>query len=118
VANRIEQSIRALIASPRPEFGSRLEPLLDVVERLGPLWPGEPNGSYKSALAATLASAHKALHALYKPDETAEGRAFRKARERDPAANQNAQSIVIHSLHRPGAPGIDAGPVALREAFP
>ena len=31
----------------------------------------------------------------------------RMARKKDPAANQNAQSIVIHSLHRPGAPGID-----------
>ncbi len=36
---------------------------------------------------------------------------FALARQRDPAANHNAQSIVIHSLHRPGAPGIDQ-PVA------
>ena len=49
---------------------------------------------------------HQALHALFKPDETAEGRAVAIARRDNPAADQNAQSIVIHSLHRPGAPGI------------
>ncbi len=48
---------------------------------------------------------------MLKPDETAEGRAVAIARRNNPAADQNAQSIVIHSLHRPGAPGIDpAGP--------
>ncbi len=31
----------------------------------------------------------------------------RLARQKDPAANMNAQSIVIHPLHRTGAPGID-----------
>ena len=35
---------------------------------------------------------------------------FAIARKNDPAANMNAQSVVIHSLHRPGAPGIDAAP--------
>ena len=59
------------------------------------------------ALAQALEVTHERLHERLKPDETAEGRAFRLARQRDPAANLNAQSIVIHSLHRPGAPGID-----------
>ncbi len=51
---------------------------------------------------------------MFKPDETAEGRAVGIARRTNPAADQNAQSIVIHPLHRPGAPGIEpqgpAGP--------
>jgi hypothetical protein len=46
---------------------------------------------------------------MFKPDENAEGRAIAKARRSNPAADQNAQSIVIHSLHRPGSPGIEAG---------
>jgi hypothetical protein len=29
----------------------------------------------------------------------------------NPAADQNARSVVIHPLHRPGAPGINAKPV-------
>ena len=57
---------------------------------------------------------------MFKPDETAEGRAVAIARKASPAADQNAQSIVIHPLHRPGAPGIDPKPlvhtVATREA--
>ncbi len=32
---------------------------------------------------------------------------FAIARQQSPAANANAQSIVIHSLHRQGAPGLD-----------
>ena len=36
------------------------------------------------------------------------------ARKNSPAANANAQSIVIHSLHRPGAPGLD---VAVKPAL-
>ena len=60
-----------------------------------------------AALAQALKVTHRQLHERLKPDETAEGRAFRLARQRDPAANLNAQSIVIHPLHRPGAPGID-----------
>ncbi len=59
---------------------------------------------------------HKRLHERLKPDETAEGQAFAAARNNDPAANQNAQSIVIHSLHRKGAPGIDPQPVPARAA--
>jgi hypothetical protein len=53
-----------------------------------------------------LEATHKRLHERLKPDETAEGRAFALARQKDPAANHNSESIVIHSLHRPGAPGI------------
>ena len=58
-------------------------------------------------MARALEATHRRLHERLKADETAEGQAFAAARKRDPAANQNAQSIVIHSLHRPGAPGID-----------
>ncbi len=53
---------------------------------------------------------------MFKPDYTAEGRAVEIARQANPAADQNAQSIVIHSLHRPGAPGI--APAAPRPRSP
>ena len=38
---------------------------------------------------------------MFRPDETAEGRAVAIARRNDPAANQNAASVVIHPLHPP-----------------
>jgi tetratricopeptide (TPR) repeat protein len=93
---------------PRPRYESRLEPLHDIVEILGPAWDAETDPAAQAGLARVLAVSHKHLHERLKPDETAEGRAFALARKRDPAANHNAQSIVIHSLKRPGAPGIDS----------
>jgi hypothetical protein len=40
---------------------------------------------------------------MYKPDETAEGIAIAKARQKDPSADKNSQSIVIHPLLAPKA---------------
>ena len=91
-----------------PSTARRLEPLHEVVERLGPAWASEPDPEAQAALARALEVTHKNLHRLLKPDETAEGRAVANARRKDPAADENAQSIVIHPLHRAGAPG-DAG---------
>ncbi|MGZ3385951.1 MAG: hypothetical protein ACXWNF_13315 [Isosphaeraceae bacterium] len=97
---------------PRPRFQSRLEPLHDLSTTLGPIWEQETAGDLQAAIGRALEVTHKALHERLKPDETAEGRVFAIARKNDPAANMNAQSIVIHSLHRHGTPGIDAAPVA------
>lgn len=49
---------------------------------------------------------HEQLHLRYKPDDNAQGRAERLARERYPAANHAAESVVKYSLQRPGAPGL------------
>lgn len=102
------ESVETLTSSPRPEFGSRLEPLYEAVEKLGAAWEKETDPATQWAQARALEKTHKTLHSLLKPDETAEGRAVANARKNDPAADRNAQSIVIHSLHRPGAPGIDS----------
>jgi len=106
-ALRLARGIARFMDGPRPQYQSRLEPLHEVVEILGPVWDGETDRDVMGALAQALEVAHRRLHERLKPDETAEGRAFALARGKDPAANLNAQSIVIHSLHRPGAPGID-----------
>jgi tetratricopeptide (TPR) repeat protein len=114
-ARELASAIDGFARGPRPEFGSRLEPLHELVEKLGGAWDGEEFPKSRRAQAGALESAHKVLHALLKPDETAEGRAVRSARESNPAADQNAQNIVIHPLHRPGAPGIDTAGVAPKE---
>jgi tetratricopeptide (TPR) repeat protein len=49
---------------------------------------------------------HRRLHARYKPDDNAAGRAQRLARERYPAANHAAEAVVIYPLQRAGAPGL------------
>jgi hypothetical protein len=108
----LRDEIIRFMEGPRPGYQSRLEPLHDVVEVLGPAWDAETDPEARGALAGVLEFTHRRLHEHLRPDETAEGRAFAAARGRDPAANHNAQSIVIHSLHRPGAPGIDPAPTA------
>jgi tetratricopeptide (TPR) repeat protein len=106
-AIQLARDIARFVDGPRPRYQSRLEPLHELVEILGPAWDRETDPAALVALGRALEVTHEKLQALLRPDETAEGRAFAKARKRDPAANHNAQPIVIHSLHRPGAPGID-----------
>jgi tetratricopeptide (TPR) repeat protein len=93
-------TIPGFLAIPPEPFTSRLDPLHAVVEQLGPACETEPDPAARAALARALEAAHQALHALFKPDETAEGRAVATARGASAAADQNAQSIVIHSLVR------------------
>jgi tetratricopeptide (TPR) repeat protein len=50
---------------------------------------------------------HERLHLRYKPDDNAQGRAERLAREKYPAANHAAEAVVKYPLQRPGAPGLD-----------
>lgn len=122
-ADTLGLAIDRFLAGTRPEFGSRLEPLLDVISKASPLWKETPDGPDREALAALLAKTHKALHAMYKPDETAEGTAIAIARRDEPDADRNSQSIVIHPLHPPktktaeasaptaeSAPGTEAQP--------
>ncbi len=104
----ITSDVARFMDRPPPQFESRLEPLFGLLEILDPAWDAERDPVLRFELANALAAIHKRLHERLKVDETAEGRAFSLARRRDPAADQNAQSIVIHSLHRPGAPLRDA----------
>jgi tetratricopeptide (TPR) repeat protein len=108
----VAATIPRFLAMPPTRFVSRLDPLHAVVERLGPAFAAETDPTARAALARALAVTHQALHAMFKPDETAEGRAVAIARRASPAADQNAQSIVIHSLHRPGTPGLEASAAA------
>ena len=82
--------------------------LTRLVETLGPRMRDGARPRRAAGLARLLEHTHKSLHMMLKPDETAEGRAVAIARRDNPAADQNAQSIVIHPLHRSGA-SKDAG---------
>ncbi len=54
-----------------------------------------------------LSAKHRELHLIYKPDDNAQGRAIRLAREKYPAANHAAEMVVKYPLQREGAPGLD-----------
>jgi tetratricopeptide (TPR) repeat protein len=107
-AERLAREIARFVDGPRPQYQSRLAPLFELVEILGPAWDAESDPEIFRSLTRALEVTHERLHERLKPDETAEGRVFALARQKSPSANANAQSIVIHSLHRPGAPGLDA----------
>lgn len=101
-AHDLEATIARFLDEPRPEYHSRLDPLHVVVDMLGAAHAQQTNPASRAALAATLAATHKAMHAMFRPDETAAGRAVAIARRNNPAADLNASSIVIHPLHPPG----------------
>ena len=111
-ALKLAADVSRYARGPRPKYQSRLEPLYEVTDGLAKAWEEAGDPEVRSAIGRVLEVGHKALHERLKPDETAEGRAFAIARGNSPAANMNAQSIVIHPLHRPGAPGIDPSPAA------
>jgi tetratricopeptide (TPR) repeat protein len=50
---------------------------------------------------------HERLHLRFKPDDNAQGRAERLAREKYPAANFAAEAVVRYPLQREGAPGLE-----------
>ncbi|WP_165234224.1 multiheme c-type cytochrome [Aquisphaera insulae] len=106
-AVELARAVQRYMREPRPKFQSLLEPLHELSATLGPAWEREVDGETQVAVGRVLEATHKALHERLKPDETAEGRAFAIARRDSAAANMNAQSIVIHPLNRPGAPGLD-----------
>jgi tetratricopeptide (TPR) repeat protein len=114
----LADGVTHFMAAPRPEFGSRTDTLLALVDRLSGPCGTTSDAQIRAALARALAMTHSTLHKLYRPDETAEGIAQRVARQSNPAANLNANSVVIHDLHRPGAPGLDQTPTATAEAAP
>ncbi len=113
-ARSLARALDRFLTSPRPEFGSRLTPMHQIVAKLAGPCASETDGPTRAALAAALAATHKTMHFLYKPDETAEGVAQKNARQNDPAANLNANAVVIHPMHRDGAPGLNPKPAEAR----
>ncbi len=61
---------------------------------------------------------HAENHRRYKPDETAQGRAVVLAKERYPAANAASEEVVVHWLHRAGAPGLPPESVVPHDRLP
>ena len=55
---------------------------------------------YEALGDQTQAAEHQRLHLRYKPDDNAQGRAIRLAREKYPAANYAAEAVVKYQLQR------------------
>ncbi len=115
LAHQTALAVTRFLEGPRPGSADRITPLLNLVQGLQSAWGADVSTSNTPALddptraelALALEVTHKGLHRLFKPDETAAGIARKEARFNDDAADRNAQSVVIHPLHRPDAPGIE-----------
>src|SRR5262249_46463101 len=75
VRSLLNQGVEKVVTGPRNHDDSRLEPLYEVVDKVGPLTEADQPPALRAALARLLESTHKSLHQFLKPDETAEGRA-------------------------------------------
>jgi tetratricopeptide (TPR) repeat protein len=73
---------------------------------------------YEQLGDSKLAAEHRALHERYRVDDNARDRAVTIARRADPAADHAAQAIVIYSLQRPGAPGLEPSSAKVAVAAP
>jgi tetratricopeptide (TPR) repeat protein len=63
---------------------------------------------YEQLGETKLSAEHRALHERYRVDDNARDRAVTIARRANPAADHAAQAIVIYSLQRAGAPGLES----------
>jgi tetratricopeptide (TPR) repeat protein len=62
---------------------------------------------YKRLGETELSAEHMRLHERYRPDDNAQGLAVGRAREKYPAANHAAETVVKYSLFREAAPELD-----------
>ena len=61
---------------------------------------------YKQLGDEKLSAEHQKLHSIYKLDENIADRAIALARQKYPWGNHAAEPLVIYSLNRPEAPGL------------
>jgi tetratricopeptide (TPR) repeat protein len=59
---------------------------------------------------ADRASEHRTRYDTYRVDDNARDRAVAAARKKYPAADKAAEAVVIYSLNRPGASGLETAP--------
>ncbi len=65
-------------------------------QQVRPLFDGD--GDLREAAAMVLARIHLVMHAIYKPDENAQGEAQRIYRQRHPLADRASHNIIIYDL--------------------
>ncbi len=99
LALRLARQVIQFMDGPPPRYQSRMEPLYEIVEVLGPAWDAETDPTVRAALARALEMTHKRLHERLKPDETAEGQAFaRRGRTTSPPIRMLSRSSFTHSI--------------------
>jgi hypothetical protein len=113
-AAALAASIPAFLTTERDRFESKHAVLVDVLGKCSGLFPQSSDVALTDldrSTAHVLHVLHRELHEMYKPDDNARA-AVALHRQKNPAANHAAQSIVIYDLRRQGAPGLAESPTA------
>lgn len=95
-AVKLADAVTVLGRKPPDAKTPRLKPLQDARARLRQAHEGEADATAKAALAIALASVHREIHALLKPDELARAATVQAYRAKHPAHNAAAEAIVIY----------------------
>ena len=99
VAVKLADAVTALGRKPPDAKLPRLKPLQAARERVQSAYTAETDPTAKAAQAIALASIHRELQALLKPDEHAKS-AQLAYRSKHPAHNAAAEAIVIYPTNR------------------
>jgi tetratricopeptide (TPR) repeat protein len=95
-ATRLGKAITQL-GREKTAVKNQKRPRLDaLVAKVRPFFERERDPDLRAAAAAVLGHLHRELHAIYRPDELATGRATARYRQKHPAANHAAEAIVIY----------------------
>ncbi len=94
-----------LVAPEREPFESRQSALVEMLAKCKAAYRDCRDETLNQSLARVLHTLHARLHEMYKLDDNAR-EAVALHRQKNPAANHAAQSIVIYPLNRVGAPGL------------
>jgi tetratricopeptide (TPR) repeat protein len=96
---------RALVEygrQPTAPNAPKLPVLQGLMGKCRPLYQQDAVPELRAAAAQVLGQLHRQAHAIFRPDETAQGRAVHLYREKHPAANHAAEAIVIYPTNRVG----------------
>lgn len=105
-AGRLARAAADLSAEPITASQPKRPRFELLAARIEPYFHRESDAELREAAAFVLDRLHLELFKIFKPDELAQNRAIQAHRAKHPAADHAAESIVIYSLHRPGAPGL------------
>ena len=99
-AVKLADAVTAFGRKPPDAKSPRLKPLQAARERVRTAYAAETDPTAKAALAIALASIHRELQNLLKPDELAKSATMQAYRSKHPAHNAAAEAIVIYPTNR------------------
>ena len=98
-ASALARALKTFGDKPSLPNAPKIPVLEALIKQCRPVYESE-NPDVRAAAAMLLGRLHLQAHAVFKPDETAQGRAVQIYRDAHPAANNAAEAIVIYPTNR------------------